>query len=96
MQSRKCGCAFLIQSDIYTHRERERERERGRVREREGERGRKRERGCVRKRERKRCRIWLLYFYFHKGMRGALAPFSYLVIHNKLECLLVASNVSLV
>jgi hypothetical protein len=40
--------------------------------EREGERVRKRERGIEKVRE--RCRIWLLYFYFLKGMTGAFAP----------------------
>ncbi len=33
-------------------------------------------------REREICRIWL--FLFLKGMTGALAPFSYLVLYNKL------------
>ncbi len=33
-----------------------------------------------RERERERCRIWL--FLFLKGMTGALAPFSYLVLNN--------------
>ncbi len=49
--------------------QREIEKERERVRNKERERGR----------ERYRYRIWLLYFYFLKGMKGALAPFSYLV-----------------
>ncbi len=54
----------------------ERERERRRE-ERERKRGRKREK----ERERERCRICPeLLFLFLKGMTGALAPFSYLVL----------------
>ncbi len=80
---------------VVTERERNKEREREGLRdsEKEGEiergcifmlarvripsspvRERERERG----KERERCRIWL--FLFLKGMTGALAPFSYLVI----------------
>jgi hypothetical protein len=59
--------------------ERERARERGRGRERE----REREREGERERERERRRIWLLNLINNhmakKDMRGALAPFSYLV-----------------
>jgi hypothetical protein len=48
------------------------------VRESESERERERER----KKERERCRICPeLLFLFSKGMTGALAPFSYLVIY---------------
>ena len=55
--------------------ERKRERERKKEKERERERNRKREKN--RERWRERCRIWLLNL---KGMMGALARFSYLVI----------------
>ncbi len=60
-------------------REREREKERKREREikREGEREIERERGRDRE----------FVFLFLKGVTGALAPFSFLVRHNKLECL---------
>jgi hypothetical protein len=47
------------------------------VREREGGREREREIERERKRERERCPE---LFLFLKGMTGALAPFSYLVI----------------
>ncbi len=59
-------------------------REKEREKEKEGERGIQRERGRERKRDRKRergrerCRIRC--FIFLKGMTGALAPFSYLVV----------------
>ncbi len=55
--------------------------ERERVRKREG--GRERDRERVRKRGRERCKICpdLLFLYI-KGMTGALAPFSYLVLNN--------------
>jgi hypothetical protein len=59
---------------------REREKEKGRERKRERERVRKREREG--ERERERCRICPeLLFLFLKGMMGALAPFSYLVVN---------------
>jgi hypothetical protein len=87
---RACGRAIACKGadTIFTgQRERERERERDikREREREGERERERERDIKRERERggerergrERCRIWLLNL---KGMTGALAPFSYLVV----------------
>ncbi len=65
---------------------RERERKRKRERERDKGRKRKREKAKRRKREierqRERCIIWLLNFYFLKGMTGALAPFSHVVLHN--------------
>ncbi len=54
---------------------REREREREREKEREGKRERGRERGSKKEGERERIFILIL-----KGMTGALAPFSYLVI----------------
>jgi len=58
-------------------REREREREKERERERERERGREREK------ESERCKICPeLLFLFLKGMTGALAPYSYLVLKN--------------
>jgi hypothetical protein len=56
-------------------RERKRERERERERDREG--GRKR----GRERERERCPE---LFLFLKGMTGALAPFSYLVLYSNI------------
>jgi hypothetical protein len=60
--------------------QREREREREGDRKREGERKEERERG--REGERERCRICPeLLFLFFKGMMGALAPFSYLVLN---------------
>ncbi len=45
--------------------------------EREIKRGRERKRDS--EKEGERDTSWLLYFYFFKGMTGALAPFSYLV-----------------
>jgi hypothetical protein len=61
-------------------RKREGERERGREKKRERERGREKDREGGRKRERERCRICPEFlFLFLKGMRGSLAPFSYLV-----------------
>jgi hypothetical protein len=67
-------------------------REREREKDRERKRGRERERGdrggeSVRKREREKERENMFaLFLFLKGMTGALAPFGYLVYHNKLEC----------
>jgi hypothetical protein len=73
-------CSLPTPSSPVREKERERDRdikrERGRERkrEREGERERERERETWRE----RCRIWLLNL---KGMKGALAPFSCLVIY---------------
>ncbi len=62
-------------------REREIKKERGREREKKRERGRKRERERERKREREKERENIVaLFLFLKGMTGALAPFSYLVL----------------
>ncbi len=63
---------LIGQREAEKEREKKRERERERGREKEGE----GERESVRKRERK------LLFLFFKGMTGALASFSYLVIIN--------------
>ena len=55
------------------------ERERGK--EGEKDRGREREKEGERERERERCRICPeLLFLFFKGMTGALAPVTYLVL----------------
>jgi hypothetical protein len=52
--------------------------------QRERDKKRERERKKEKERERERCRIGPeLLFLFLKGMTGALAPFSYLVINNK-------------
>jgi hypothetical protein len=53
----------------------------GREREKEGGRERERERESEKEGERERCRICPdLLFLFFKGMTGALAPFSYLIM----------------
>jgi hypothetical protein len=68
-----------------------RDRDREREREREinrGERERKRKREREKEEERERCRIcpeWL--FLFLKGMTGALAPYSYLLLYTYLSSL---------
>ncbi len=82
------GCAHpLYRSERKRERERERERGRqrekegGRARKKEGEREKERERERGRERERESCRICPeLLSLFLKGMTGALAPFSYLVL----------------
>ncbi len=62
-------------------RKREREGGRGRERKTEGERERQREREKERGRERERSRICPELFLNFKGMMGALAPFSHLVLN---------------
>jgi hypothetical protein len=69
---------------------RERERENGRLRDREREKEKEgeRERDRERERQRQRCRKcpeWL--FLFLKGMTGALAPYSYILLYTYLSSL---------
>ncbi len=67
-------------SSLVRERERKRERDKERDIVRDKERGRQRQREREIKRERKRERERKRIVIFFKGMTGALAPFSYLVI----------------
>jgi hypothetical protein len=70
------ACKGSTPSSLVRKREGERKRERGRGRESKRERERGREKGIESEKEGEREREYL----FLKGMTGALAPFSYLVI----------------